>query len=97
MLREKRGDDHSYPIVHEAGFPKLPHAGIDDRVSRHAMLPGLQTLLAQCARHRPRKGGELPPEGMLGHAGPVEQQLVAELTTLPRGGLKKESVRSGAA
>jgi hypothetical protein len=75
MFREKRGDDHADAVVHPAGLPKLPHAGIDDGVAGLAALPGAESLL----RGGPRKPVERIIEILLGQSRKMKQQVVAKL------------------
>ena len=46
VLDQEGGGDHSDAIVHRAGLPELAHAGIDDRISCHPALPGVEILSA---------------------------------------------------
>jgi hypothetical protein len=44
MLDQQRRRDHANAVVHPADRPELAHAGIDDRISGLALLPGAQSL-----------------------------------------------------
>ena len=50
MLHQKAGADHPYAVVHPAGLPQLSHAGIDDGIAGHALLPAFEVLRDQMPR-----------------------------------------------
>ena len=50
MLHQKAGADHPYAVVHPAGLPQLSHAGIDNGIAGHALLPAFEVLRDQMPR-----------------------------------------------
>ena len=74
MLDQERGHHHPHAVMHDAGVPKLAHAGIDDGVTGLTALPGGERLLVV----PPRKGVERRLQIARGEIGYVEQQMPAE-------------------
>ena len=69
VLGEKRADDQAGTVVHPALATQLAHAGVDARVSRAALAPGVEALLGMAPADRPavallelrpRVGGKVP-------------------------------------
>ena len=75
VFHQEARHDHPHAVVHPAGRPELPHAGIDDRIARAAPLPGPQADRVV----RPGKLRVVGPQRRVARVRKVEQQVIGEL------------------
>ena len=75
ILHQKTRHDHAHAVMHPAGRPELPHAGIDDRKTGASLLPRTKPDGVV----RPGKPRVVGPQRRVARVGKVVQQMVGKL------------------